>query len=54
MKISLTDIRARFSEVVNRARFGGKPTFVTNRGEIVAVVVSYKFYQKAVEKFKEE
>lgn len=43
----IADARNGLAEVINKARYLQEPTFLTNRGKRVAVVVSTDFYEQA-------
>lgn len=44
----IAQARNNLSEVINRARYLGEPTFLLNRGKRVAVVVGTDFYEQAI------
>lgn len=44
----IAQARNNLSEVINRARYLGEPTFLLNRGKRVAVVVGVDFYEQAL------
>jgi prevent-host-death family protein len=44
----IAQARNNLSEVINRARYLGEPTFLLNRGKAVAVVVGTAFYEQAL------
>ncbi|MEU0941038.1 type II toxin-antitoxin system prevent-host-death family antitoxin [Embleya sp. NPDC005971] len=44
----IAQARNNLSEVINRARYLGEPTFLLNRGKRVAVVVGTDFYEQAL------
>lgn len=43
---SLSEARAHFGEVVDRARLAGKPTIITDRGKEAAVVIAPEQYAR--------
>jgi prevent-host-death family protein len=49
----MTRIRAELSAAIGRARYGNQPTFLTDRGKEVAVIVSVEMYE-AMRKFLDD
>ena len=48
-RASITDARARFGEVIDRARIAGRATVITDRGKDAAVVVPADRYARLLE-----
>lgn len=46
-RAKIAEARNVLGEVIARARFGGEPTILVNRGKEAAVIVSYDFYEQA-------
>jgi len=47
-RAKIAEARNVLGEVIARARFGGEPTILINRGKEAAVIVSYDFYEQAL------
>lgn len=48
-RMKIAEARNILGEVIARARFAGEATILDNRGKAAAVVVSYDFYERAIE-----
>lgn len=48
-RAKIAEARNVLGEVIARARFGGEPTILINRGKEAAVIVSADFYWQALE-----
>lgn len=46
-RAQIAEARNVLGEVIARARFGGEPTILINRGKEAAVIVSVDFYEQA-------
>jgi prevent-host-death family protein len=53
-RAKIADARNVLGEVISRARFGGEPTVLMNRGKEAAVVVSFDLYMRAMEALGEK
>lgn len=47
-RAKIAEARNVLGEVIARARFGGEPTILVNRGKDAAVIVSPEFYEQAL------
>ena len=47
-RAKIAEARNVLGEVIARARFGGEPTVLINRGKEAAVIVGYDFYEQAL------
>ena len=48
-RASITEARSRFGEVIDRARFTGRATVITDRGKDAAVIVPVDRYARLLE-----
>lgn len=48
-RMKIAEARNILGEVISRSRFAGDATVLRNRGKDAAVVVSYEFYERALE-----
>jgi prevent-host-death family protein len=53
-RAKIADARNVLGEVISRARFGGEPTVLMNRGKEAAVILSFDLYVRAMEALGEE
>lgn len=53
-RAKIADARNVLGEVISRARFGGEPTVLMNRGKEAAVIVSFDLYERAMAALGEE
>lgn len=53
-RAKIADARNVLGEVISRARFGGEPTVLMNRGKEAAVIVSFDLYERAMEALGEK
>lgn len=53
-RAKIADARNVLGEVISRARFGGEPTVLMNRGKEAGVIVSFELYERAMEALGEE
>ena len=47
-RAQIAEARNILGEVIARARFGGEPTILVNRGKEAAAIVSMDFYEQAL------
>lgn len=53
-RAKIADARNVLGEVISRARFGGEPTVLMNRGKEAGVIVSFELYERAMEALGEQ
>lgn len=53
-RAKIAEARNVLGEVISRARFGGEPTVLMNRGKEAAVIVSFDLYERAMAALGEE
>lgn len=53
-RAKIADARNVLGEVISRARFGGEPTVLMNRGKEAAVILSFDLYTRAMEALNEQ